>query len=1131
MILPQELVDKLKQDKIVVFLGAGVSLNATSLSGEKLFPSWSGLLHNIAELAVEQGEEKKGNALKYAIGAFETSMLLQMVKDIKSNISGEVWRRFLRTSFSVNKNKISEESISHLKSISNINTPLFISTNYDGLFETFSSYDVKTWTQKNTAEVTDLINGELETSAIWHIHGHVDEVDSLILCSNDYNRLYLSKKSEGDFNKSKHLLKRISEQYSFLFIGFSLDDKFVIDTIKEASENNEGQIPSYYIVCRDSEANKKKEILKNIKPLIVDNYGESFLNLLNALTDVKPDFEPSKRKQLLPIIKNNLPEEEYLDTGFIGIEREVQCAEIKDKIITSRDFIFTIQGEGGVGKSAMARYIANLLISDNDLIFNNICWVSAKTEQLTVDGAQSIQGAISTFSDMRNEIGAFYNKANIADNNELIEVVKDKSLIVLDNLETISEPGLDDFLNRIPKSCKVLITSRRSVDKGLKYDPCELSKEDAKSIGDKYLKYLTTGSKGELLSIDTGQLVSKLHKNPLAIKWFVLGVYNGVEPSKLYRLHSTEVLGYCISNIYNALSNVGKKILDVLRFNGELFSYSKLCYFTNEPYSNIEDYILDELYKQSLINRESDVNKYKIRIKTRVQSYLNEILPLDESFVQDISKKENILKGRLDNFLSDEINKPYDFKSLTGVSDSNIVAAVILKDVLNSMAKTSIESLLKKVDEAKNNSPDYYEVFRVHAEVRLLQEQGYTAKTLYKTGYSRGGDKAAPYLYHYAKFLMGKGNGANSEFLPLLEKAFTLDSKSQDICFEMCRAILFKGEFGNSRLEIEKVLNSDIEIDFNTLTRICDLLLQTYKRELENAEPSKFIRLCKDLLKSYFLFPRSIRIKLKFKRVKTYFNEVLLRVSILKSSFQSQKEAEELNYIESALNAIISPHQDGSKLFFLEGFSRDGELILKGVNKVTISITPNSWCDTFPSSLLLIGDPIVRLSNNQFKRFNILGNCTEIAHNTYPATIAYSEQEKDFILAFLLNGTMIKLRSDYESKTLSPGEPIIITEIKSNIVTNFERNKHRTLKKVINIESQSKLDQKDRDESFLDSARYEGVIYFVNYEKGIAFIKSGNKNYFLHVTKLLKYNFSNLSKGDFVEFNIIKAKRSNERPC
>lgn len=1135
--LPLELKKRLELKKVIVFIGAGASLDILSNEGGKVFPSWDGLLESIASLAIDQGL-KKGAALKGAIGAFETPMLLDMVRSIKAELPGETWRTFLRETFSIEKDEIQDKSLTNFKHISKINSPLTITTNYDPIFELAHANKLKSWTQKNSTEVNDLINGELSQEAIWHIHGHVDEVSSIILCSGDYDRLYQSEDSEKSFKHSHHLLERIAEKYSFLFVGFSLEDKFVVDLLKSVNEKNQGIVPPYYIICSKSEAKTKNEILSNLHVLPIENYGPSYTSLLKELASVNDKSKSITRQKIAPAIKNNLPEEEYADTGFICDDRINQCLAITSQLKESREFIFTIQGEGGVGKSAMARNIANLILEDKSSTFTNICWVSAKVEELTIDGTQKITGAIGTFEGMRKSlINNYVPKCEDYSTKTLIASIPHNSLIILDNLETISDPNLDCFLNQLPNNCKILITSRRALSKGLSYTPAPLTDKDAVKLATDYFNYLNKAGSDQFINSKIGDTVKKLHNNPLAIKWFIIGIYRGMEPNKLFDLHEKEVLNYCIKNIYDSLSIEGKSVLDVLRLTGERFSYSKLCFLTEYTYSKIEDLVLDELFKQSLINRYPDKDKYRVEIKPRVQSYLNYICPLDEKFIKKVNNRESRLKGRLDNFSTDFSNIPYNQSTLSGVNEDNLVAAIILKEVLDSLKKSkpdnNSEKLLHRVNEAKRNAPEYFECSRAEASVLDYFEQRHRAKQSFEIGLVNGGDNSSQYLFHFSKFLMKRGNENKHNYLSMLEAALKLDSKSQDIWLELSRALMFKGDHSKSRTEVRKILNSGIRLDQKILSRASDVIIQSYKREIESVDVSVFIELVQDQLSEYFLIPRSLRAKQSQFKIEGYFKEALRKITSFRTSFSSKKELDQISVLEASLKALIYPFNDSTVVYSVNGFTRDGDIEVELKNKKTV-INKSSWTDTFPSSLLIVGEYIIEDKRGKFKRYSPFGVENEICLGQFPATVGYHNKNKAHSFAHLLNGDMIEVQSEIgrgkEKRELSAGEPIIITAKKANKATDYLYQKEKAFISVIKKDAESKSSPEAQLENSNLNSRLTGKIQRLNIEKGIGFILTGTQEYFLHSTKLIRVNLNELFVGDIVEFNPRPTHKSKELP-
>ena len=1132
-VIPKHLEDKISDNKVIVFIGAGASLDIKKQSGEPAFLNWNKLLESIADLAVKH-EIHKGFGLKACIGEYDTKLLLDMVEKIRNELPNDIWRAFLRSTFSIQEVEIASSSLSNFKLISNIPTPLTITTNYDNVYQYASEKNVKTWTQKNSSEVNDLLDQSIDEKAIWHIHGHIDEVDSIVLCSGDYNRFYQQPEIENKSNLSLHLLERIAERYSFLFIGFSLEDPFVLELINKTQAIRAETAVNHYAICLESEVHQKNSKVDKLTLLPVSNYGDDYTTLLKSLATIQANGTPIKNSPLPPAIKNNLPEPEYMDTEFIGEKKILQATSIKEQILESREFIFTIQGEGGVGKSATARFICDLLIKESSCQIDSICWVSSKTEELTLEGINKVKGAISSFAEIRKKITQFYSPhATEFTDEELIKSIPENALIILDNLETISDPSLDYFLENTPNNCKLLITSRRALNKGLSYTPEDLSEDCAIQLATTYLSYLKRANQEVIIDGEIASFVKKIHLNPLAIKWFVVGLYRGVEPDTLFKLHEQDVLTYCIKNIYDNLSVLSKSILDVLRLNGERLTYSKLCYLTNSTYKEVEDAVLDELSRQSLINKFNDDFKYRIEIKTRVQSYLNFYSPLTESNISKIVKRDKRLKGKLENFIADANKKPYAETNLSQVNDDNIVAAIILQEVLLGLKKNSSEKLLNKVNEARINAPNYFECYRTEAAVLEINRSKFQAKRAFDFGYKQGGADYPSYLYHFAKLLMKLGSDEGHDYLSILRSALSKDPKSQEVWLELSRALLFKGNHSAAREEIKKILDSDIELDHGAIIKATNAYFQSYKREMESVTDNNFLALVQEQISEFFLLPRSIRASIHSKRIADYFKEALIKLNSHKSSFRNKKEIDQINLLQETLKGLASPEIEAASgnIYTVTGFNNLGDIEAKrGKEEVTIKLS--DWMDTFPSSLLNVGEALIKCEKNTFRMLRPLGNHNEVYLNCFPAVIAYSESSKELVFAHLLDGSMNKV--DYKVFTrlsLMPGEPILITQLKGGVAHEVIRQNKRSYFEVIKKDSESKTNTITSNENSNLNTRLTGKVSTIKFKSGFAKVIAGSQEFFLPRSKLLKLNFSDLNVGDIVEFSPKPTKKSGELPA
>ena len=156
---------------------------------------------------------------------------------------------------------------------------------------------------------------------------------------------------------------------------------------------------------------------------------------------------------------HNLPIPDFDETGFIGRKEEVE--EVK-KLCLGPYPVVTIVGEGGLGKTALALKVAYDLLDSPECPFESIVWTSSKTNQLTAVEITKIQNAIS------DSLGLFQSVADKLAGTAVVQPIEEvlsylkqfKILLILDNLETVLDDRLREFLRHLPPGSKILITSR-----------------------------------------------------------------------------------------------------------------------------------------------------------------------------------------------------------------------------------------------------------------------------------------------------------------------------------------------------------------------------------------------------------------------------------------------------------------------------------------------------------------------------------------------------------------------------------------------------------------------------------------------------------------------------------------------
>ena len=224
-----------------------------------------------------------------------------------------------------------------------------------------------------------------------------------------------------------------------------------------------------------------------------------------------------------PETRSNLPRLPF----FFGRSDELEqiAAELAPE---ARGWGMLIDGAGGIGKTALAIRAAELAPPTQ---FPLKLFISAKVRELRADGEQPLGDfAVSDFPAILTELGQALGDANIGKSDpaarpQLVRALlaRQRVLLVLDNLETLAEAErarVFQFLDRLPPSCKALVTSRRRSDvnaRALRLD--RLDRAAALQL----LEVLPQAS--PLLArarlAERGQLIEVAQGNPLLLRWIV----------------------------------------------------------------------------------------------------------------------------------------------------------------------------------------------------------------------------------------------------------------------------------------------------------------------------------------------------------------------------------------------------------------------------------------------------------------------------------------------------------------------------------------------------------------------------------------------------------------------------------
>lgn len=221
-------------------------------------------------------------------------------------------------------------------------------------------------------------------------------------------------------------------------------------------------------------------------------------------------------------IHNSLPNQPY----FFG--RAAELARIADALDPeAQGWGVLISGPGGIGKTALSIRAAHLA---PEKTYPTKIFLSAKVTQLTPQGVEKLEdfmlpNYIALLSELARELGDD-GIAKMDPNlraNEVRRLLADKhALLVIDNLETFDEkterPRVFQFLSRLPRSCKAIVTSRRRIDTPAEIIRLDkLERDDALKLiariaeRNRHVAKTTTAERIELYEMTRG--------NPLLIEW------------------------------------------------------------------------------------------------------------------------------------------------------------------------------------------------------------------------------------------------------------------------------------------------------------------------------------------------------------------------------------------------------------------------------------------------------------------------------------------------------------------------------------------------------------------------------------------------------------------------------------
>lgn len=317
---------------------------------------------------------------------------------------------------------------------------------------------------------------------------------------------------------------------------------------------------------------------------------------------------------------NNLPRLQF----FFG--RESDLKKIADSLAEdARGWGALIDGPGGIGKTSLAVRAAELVPHGR---FRRTIFLSSKERELTADGQRSLGGfVVPSYLEMLNAIARELNHPDLAKSSEaerssaMVRILGDANvLLVLDNLETLPRADRDQlfaFLDRLPRGCSAIVTSRRRADASAVL--VRLDRLDW-SAAEELITELAKENERlrEASPTDRRSLYEDTGGNPLLIRWIVgqlgLGRCRDI-PTALEFLRSAPTgnnpLEFIFGDLLDTFTENETKVLAALSYFGAAIETKFISELANVNYAAAEG-ALSDLSSRALVLPDSEDRSFAL---------------------------------------------------------------------------------------------------------------------------------------------------------------------------------------------------------------------------------------------------------------------------------------------------------------------------------------------------------------------------------------------------------------------------------------------------------------------------------------------------------------------------------------
>ena len=376
--------------------------------------------------------------------------------------------------------------------------------------------------------------------------------------------------------------------------------------------------------------------------------GDSTLILDPAATD------RYARQQSAPVYGDkysvNEPYFRILAPEYAGfLERPLLHEHISKSLADPRVAVTSLIGVGGMGKTALATYVANAAYDQQRFQF--IVSTTAKDRELTATGILGMSSELTSYENLLDQTAMVLGEAGLRDEpvdvkeRQIRLLIEDgNGLFYVDNLETVDDKRMITFLDDLPLGVRALVTSRRNSVRTAARPIDVPPLTDKEMIA--YIRLLSTERPFQHASSLSDAEVAKVGRAwdgiPLAIRWALSRsksvselVSQANQPLGM-RLKGEELLEFSFRRVFENLTSAERGVLETLCVLEKPIPTEAVVAGVGLPDVQVLDAI-DELADDAIVNRVFDADR---------NDYCYTILPITRAFLRhDLQSRPKVSRS------------------------------------------------------------------------------------------------------------------------------------------------------------------------------------------------------------------------------------------------------------------------------------------------------------------------------------------------------------------------------------------------------------------------------------------------------------------------------------------------------